>query len=218
MRSTAFFLKNIFFIEFFGQLAGENGAENTGDYADDDTGQYVGREGNDEVYAGKPHKYRKDVRRPAHTLIADHEYGGHRCEGGGGVTGGEALVALNVLPDQQPELVENAAIVRIRARPRYEHLKDAVREYCPDGDAEEHGRTETAGPFEQHQRDGQQDEDDAVMAKERDELEKRREEIACPEIEIMYCGSYALVKAREHGVDPERSCGSLHENSPFSFY
>lgn len=69
-----------------------------GDDADDDAGQYVGREVNDEVYAGKPHKYRKDVRRPAHTLIADHEYGGHRCEGGGGVTGGKLLSLSTFCP------------------------------------------------------------------------------------------------------------------------
>ena len=94
--------------------------------------------------------------------------------------GGEALVTFHVLPDEQPELIENAAFIGVWARSGYQNLQNAVCKQCADGDAEEHCRAEAAGFLKQHQGNGQQNENYTVMPEEGDELKKRSEKISRP--------------------------------------
>ena len=107
--------------------------------------QHVGGEVDDKINTRKPHEHREYVRKPAHALVAYHKDCCHRSEGGCRMPGGEALVTFHILPDKQPELIENAAFIGVWARSGYQNLQNAVCKQCADGDAEEHCRAEAAG-------------------------------------------------------------------------
>ena len=65
---------------------------------------------------------------------------------------GEALVALDILTDQQPQLIKYAVLIHIRARPRDNDLQAAVCDQSADRKADAHCGAEAASFLEKHKR------------------------------------------------------------------
>ena len=65
--------------------------------------------------------------------------------------GGEALVALDILTNQQPQLIKYSVLIHIRTRPRDHDLQAAVCDQSADRKTDAHRSAEAACFLEEQQ-------------------------------------------------------------------
>ena len=66
--------------------------------------------------------------------------------------GGEALVALNILTNQQPQLIKYSVLIHVWTRPRDNDLQAAVCDQSADRKADAHCGAEATSFLEKHKR------------------------------------------------------------------
>ena len=170
-----------------------------------------------EINARNAHGEREQQRRPADLFVAaeEHRKRGRHCRGH--MARGEAFVTFGVLAEHFPILLENAAVVRIRAGPGDERFKADVCYQSADGKREQHRCAVPPRFAEKHQRDREQDEEDTALTEERNEREERGEEPPGGDVELMDRGCDRFVKAREGRIQPQRQSRELHKPDSFFF-
>ena len=182
-------------IPFPVQLLGDQGPDAPGKDTDKHPAQHVAREVDAEIDARNAHQNRKADRDDPEAALAQEENRHHGVEGRGGVAGGEALVALQILPHGQPVLVKNAGLIHIGTGTRDPGLEDQIGDDGADGEAEAHGRAEAPGRAIDHQDQGQHDQKNAALAEKGDHFKKDREERAAQFIELVDSGGDGCIKA-----------------------
>ena len=130
------------------------------------------------------------------------------------MAGGKALVALHVLPDGQPQVIEHAVLIRVWAGSGDKDLEAEVRDDRADGEAEQHGGSEAPRRFEEHQAQGEKDQADPALSEKGNQFKERGEEAARGGMESVHGGGDALVEGFKGGVDPLGRCGHFHDVSP----
>ena len=165
-----------------------------------------------QIDAGKPHQKGKDKSRPAIFLVAHEKQSRHGGEGGGGMAGGEAHIALHILPYQQPKLVEDAALIGVGTGPGNGNFQKHIGEQRADGHAKEHGGAEAAGRPVEHQGQAQQHQEDAPLTKKGNKRKKRGEKTAGHGVQPVHQQRDALVKSGKAGVQPQCRGSDLHRH------
>lgn len=151
-RSLLFlFFYNIERVPLIRQLCHNESAECTAYKTNDEPADYIGGEVYNKIDPCNAHCYCEQERKPAAALVTGEKYGGCGGHGGGGVTGRETLIALGILPDRKPELIEDAVFIGIRTRTRNENFQAAVGYERAERYAEEYCRSAAARTFFQQQ-------------------------------------------------------------------
>ena len=125
-------------IEALRNAVGNRVSGKAADRAGDHAAEHVGSVVHAEINARNAHGEREQQRRPADPFVAaeKHRKRGRHCRGH--MARGEALVAFGMLTEHFPILLENAAVVRIRAWPGDERFKADVCYQSADGKREQH--------------------------------------------------------------------------------
>lgn len=142
---------NIKRVPLIRQLCHNESAERTAYKTNDEPADNIGGEVYNKINSCNTHHYCEQERKPAAALVTGEKYGGCGGHGGGGVTGRETLIALGILPDRKPELIEDAVFIGIRTRARDENFQAAVGYERAERYAEEYCRSAAARTFFQQQ-------------------------------------------------------------------